>query len=210
MGPSVEEWAMKPSSIRLWSIAFLGASLVPVCAAEAWWPERYYDDGYAIESYPRGYQPRGGAVLVYPAPRYRNPQLLYRRGRAVYLEPYYEDEGPIYEEVVPYDGYPDEPPRLRPRDADRAVVGTPLVGGSAPRVVPGIAPRRAGEPKVVSVKPAEMPKAAPKSQAEAPPPITASIALPVPRPNLEGMDFAPAKPSAAVIPPDPTANEGRR
>jgi hypothetical protein len=197
---------MKPSSIRLWSIALLGASFLPACAAEAWWPERYYDDGYALESYPRGYQPRGDAVLVYPAPRYRNPQLLYRRGRAFYVEPYYEDERPIYEGVLPYDGYLDEEPRRRPRDGDRAVGGTPRMGGTAPLVVPGIAPRKPGEPKVVTVKPAEVPKPQPKAA----PPVTASIALPVPRPNLEGMDFAPATPSAPVIPADPTASEGRR
>src|SRR5262245_12418598 len=198
---------MKPSSISLWSMTFLGIGMAFSGSAQAGWRERALVDGdFVIESYPPGFYPRGR--MVYSPPHYWGAPVYFgRRGRMVYVGPpevddedsFYED-GPVGEgdpggEALPY-AQPDAAPPVRHRDQDQAAVPRRSDGG--PNVVPGLAPRRQSGPRIVAVTP---PKGTPS---------VASVALPVPRPNLEGMDFAPAKPDAELIPQAHPADEGRR
>jgi hypothetical protein len=88
-----------------------------------------------------------------------------------------------------------------PRPPGVTVVTPPIV---KPKVAtPKVATPKVAKPNVVTptlATPATGTPgpAAPDAAAETKPDTTASIALPVPRPNLEGMDFAPAKPNAAL------------
>jgi len=195
---------MTPSSIRLLSMTLLSAVLLPSSAAQAWWRDRaYLDEGYVIESYPPGYL-REGPAVVYPAPRSWDGPVFYdRRGPQVYVDPYMNDEGYVDDEpleVLPYAPPEASRPAFR-RDRNEARLPR---SGDAPTVVPGLAPRRkpAG-PRIVTLKPDDL---APSAR----PSVAKSVALPVPRPNLEGMDFAPTTGSVAVIPPAGQIEEGRR
>jgi hypothetical protein len=199
---------MKPSSISLWSIGFLAAAALPAFSAEAWWRDRaYVDNGLVIESYPPGYLEDRGVVVYPPAYQERH---IYRRPRTVYVDPGYDD-GPTYydRDAEPYapetEALPVRPakPQLRQRSAGMGAGTDPADGAAAPRVVPGVAPRKPSSPgpKIVTVKPLDL-GTRPAANPAAEPDVTASIALPVPRPNLEGMDFAPAaKPNAEINPP---------
>jgi hypothetical protein len=207
---------MKPSSISLWSIALLGAVTLPSVAAQAWWRDRYADDGYVIESYPPGYL-RDHPVVVYPSRRHYDGAVIYtRRGRAVFVDPGY-DEGSYYGELPSDEGWdvphPRPPARVeaprRPRDSQAAT--DPSVTGSTngPVIVPGLAPRKAVGPKIVTAKPSGSEAAEDKAVSKPAPSSTvasAVVALPVPRPNLEGLDFAPDKPDV----PAAQSDEGRR
>lgn len=199
---------MKPSSIGLWSmicapLVVAGTLAGPVDTAEAGWRDRVViEDGWDDGPYPSAYVHRR-PVEVYPGPLYRRDGLVYerpvyeRRVRRAHVDPYGVDEGPIDEgadpdALIPYDAYGPDPyrrparlvpvrPRMRGQPAlpDRA-----STDGDGPAVVPGLAPdgRRKKAPKVAEAR----------------------IALPVRRPNLEGLDFAPSEP------PPPLATGDRR
>jgi len=186
-------------------MGFSGVVLGSTTAAQAWWRDRPADDELVIESYPPGYYGRGPYV-VYQAPRHWNGPVLYgRRGQPVYVTPDAVDENAYYEDVPPDAIYPDElEPYPRPRATRRGGQEARLPGGGedGPAVIPGMAPRRSTGPKIITVRPRETVPAARTS--------IASVAVPVPRPNLEGMDFAPATPGAAITAPARQADEGRR
>lgn len=162
-----------------------GAVLVASSSADARWRDRVYlDDGWYEMPYPPPYAGRA-PVVVYPQERWRERVIRTRRGDVVIVEPdiVYGDpylgevmpEGGYYDDEVP-GAYPDAPP---PR---RRVVVPAKPKAVAPKVIRKVAP-----------------PARPKE------PTVAQVTLPVPRPNLEGMDFAPV----ASVPPTP-APEDRR
>jgi hypothetical protein len=211
---------MKPSSIRLWSIGLLGAVVLPVSGAQAGWRDRVIvEDGWNDVPYPPAYV-RRRPVEVYRAPRYRREPLVYgRRGELVYVDPYQSYGDPDDEDGDGYDMMPDDsyhpepyqrpdtmaPPKPRTR-GQAALPGRRAVEDGGPAVVPGIAP--SGRPRAAATRPStsDPRKAAPAPASVAPQVAEARVALPVKRPNLEGLDFAPAAPAA----PSPSPSEDRR
>jgi hypothetical protein len=191
---------------------------MPLSAAEAGWRDRFIvDDGWYGVPYPPAYV-RGRPVIIYPD-RWSGPVIYPRRGRTVYVEPDAYYGAPLYGdlEVLPEDRMIER--RVirpaKPRAQERAAARTnPPADEEAPAVVPGLAPAKPpGRGKVVAVEPAAL--APPARPAQTSPPqsriAAAAVAMPVPRPNLEGMDFASEKPAAPpVIPPAGASDEGRR
>jgi hypothetical protein len=220
LGTSVEKAAMKPSSISLWSIGLLGAVALPLSGAEAGWRDRVIvEDGWYEVPYPPAYV-RRRPVEVYRAPRYfRGPLVYGRRGELVYVDPDQSYGDPDDEYVDPYDMMPDEsyqpdpyrrpdtmaPPKPRTR-GQAALPGRRAVEEGEPTVVPGIAPT--GRPRTAAAKPGTIDpgKAAPGPAKATPRVAEAQVALPVKRPNLEGLDFAPSAPALQ----DPSTSEDRR
>ena len=168
--------------VSLLAITFCLVAL-PMTQAQAGWRDApFYDDGGwggEFEAPMRPYHPR---------PIYREDDGGYET-RSFYPRPWVR--GPAYAPDLdaPYDVLPEERgPAMRPLRPPRRLVGTPQ---SLPR--PALPkPRSAALSAPKKLEPAKtLPlAAAPKPRPE---PVQEARALPVPRPNLESMDFEPAK-----------------
>jgi hypothetical protein len=177
--------------IRLITISMLFAVALPVAPATAGWRDGYYYDD----------QGWGGEYYV-PAPR-----------RPVYGHRDYQSEdgdfqdpwsgrgyAPRYRGESAYDDVPDGDvvPTWRPQPPRN--VGTALPDRAY--AVPG---RRGAEPPLK--KPVLRPKVASAALVPRPAATQAPISLPVPRPNLESMDFDSAMPPAAPPPQAAAASQ---
>jgi hypothetical protein len=217
---------MKPSSMHLLSMSLALAALVP-SMAEAGWRDRYIpDDGWYGMPYPPAYvRPR--TVYVYPDRGWNGPVIVHSRGRVLLVDPE-ADDGYAYSDALPDEG-PAYGPQLRvapgyaaPSSRRGRAAQRAKDAASTPAVAPALATPTPRSVKVIGVKPpdgtpvaalpppkpAALPDQASSAGAEPPPPkVAQAIALPVPRPNLEGMDFAP---SAAAQPTITEPGEDRR
>ena len=187
--------------VRLLAISFALATALPAAPALAGWRDGSYyaDDGWGGDYYPP-------ARLYRPDPAYRDryqPDYGYDRhpwgGRREAYAPYYDE--PDY--YGPDDGGPAMRPRvLRP---PRNVSGMPdqprRLAPGKPKAVVILPPKRTepAGPKVAVIGPEPKPAPAVK-----PAPLQEATALPVPRPNLEIMDFDPASTTPAASVPVPT------
>jgi hypothetical protein len=173
--------------VRLLAISLtLATALAATPALAGWRDGPYYGDDWGGDYYPpaRAYRPA--------APVYRDdyqPNYGYDRrpwaGRQAYAPGYYDE--PEYFQPDEDMGPPVRPRVMRPPRNISAMPAQPR------RVVP-VKPRTVVLPsaKTESLKPKVA--AAPVAKPE---PVQVARALPVPRPNLESMDFEPATPEPA-------------
>jgi hypothetical protein len=175
--------------IRLLTISLLFGASLPVVPAMAGWRDGYYaDDGWG-----EGYYPPAGLwrrhAMIDPEEYQPGYNHDYRRpwiDRRAYAPRYYE--GPVYG-AVPDDDFA---PVMRPR-ATRP-----------PRNVWALPPDRMNPSAKTRLA---LPSTSPlKQQAGKPVFAQAPFVLPVPRPNLESMDFEPP----AGPPPHLSVNEIQR
>ncbi len=173
--------------VRLLAISLTLATALPAAPALAGWRDGpyYSDEGWAPDYYPpaRAYR---------PAPVYRDEYQpdhgYYHRpwaGRQAYAPEY--DDGPGY--LLPDE---DMAPPVRPRvvrpPRNVSVAPDRRVVPAKPRPVVALPPKKAEPVK---------PKVAVAASVAKPAPVEVARALPVPRPNLESMDFEPAAPVPA-------------
>ncbi|WP_413993106.1 hypothetical protein ACMDCR_13985 [Labrys okinawensis] len=173
--------------VRLVAISFALAIALPAAPALAGWRDGpyYTDDGWGGDYYPpaRAYRP-------YPLYRdeYQPNYGYYQRpwaGRRQAYAPYYDEPD--------YYGPDNRAPAARPR-----VIRPPRNVSGMPDQPRRLAPVK---PKVAGVGPEVKPAPAVKAD-----PVQEARALPVPRPNLEIMDFDAATPATpAPATPAPAA-----
>ena len=173
--------------VSLLAIA-LSLAALPLTQAQAGWRDApFYGDGGwdgEFEAPMRPYHPR---------PVYRGDDGGYET-RSFYPRPAYPRpwvRGPAYEPDIDgsYDVLPEERgPAVRPLRPPRSVVGTrqnlPRPALPKPRSAALSAPKKVDPPKALPLAVAPKPR---------PEPVQEAGALPVPRPNLESMDFEPPK-----------------
>lgn len=169
-------------SARLLVMALSLATALPATAALAGWRDGPF---YAEEGW--------GGEFEMPMRRHR-PMPVYREDeggydqRSYYPRPWMRPPAYALDGEEP-DFLPDERgPVMRAPRPPRSVVGVPQ------RPLRPVAPKPrsaalAAPKKIEPIKPLA-PAAAPKPRPE---PVQEALALPVPRPNLESMDFEPAK-----------------
>ena len=201
---------MKPSSISFWSILLTTMGFSVSSSV----PRRQRRRGGAIalpttssgSKATAGYYGRGPYV-VYQAPRHWNGPVLYgRRGQPVYVT-----AGRLGRERL-----------LRGHAAQRDLSGRARALSQAACDAawrPEGRGFRAGARMVPPSFPAWRPGGRPGRRSSRSDlgrlclrrgRRSRALAVPVPRPNLEGMDFAPATPGAAITAPARQADEGRR
>jgi len=161
----------------------------------------YPEDEYG-ERYAPGPDVVPDDVAPPPRPRPRNRIEALRPPAPVGAEPV------VVPGIAPNSALPGIAPR--PRLTRDAALTPVKPGGVKPADVRPAGARLADPARKPGQAPAALPKIVPAAQPKV---AQARIALPVPRPNLESMDFAPAtpaEPQAAPASPDRTALEDRR
>lgn len=187
-----EDKAVTIRVVPLLAISLSLATALPVAPAFAGWRDGpYYGDDWGGDYYPpvQSYRP---AAPIYRdeyqpdyAPRY------YRRpwvGRQAYAPDYYDEPG----YMVPDEGMG---PVVRPRRL-RPPRNVSVIPDQQRRIVP-VKPRTAVALPSKKAVPAGPPMATAAVPEVKPAPVQVARALPVPRPNLESMDFEPVAPAPA-------------
>jgi hypothetical protein len=171
------------SVLRLLAISVALATALPATSALAGWRDGpyYADDGWGGDYYPpaRAYRPD----YDQPDDDYgQRPWAGRRQAYAPYYEePYYDDRGGMAPTV--------RPRVLRP---PRNVAVMPV----QPRRLAPVKPKPVMAPSIRKVEPARTATAEAPAPAVKSAPVSEAKVLPVPRPNLESMDFDSAAPPA--------------
>ncbi|MDQ0394131.1 hypothetical protein [Labrys monachus] len=181
--------------IRLLTISVLVSVALPAAPAMAGWRDGYYyDDGGWGGDY---YAPLPRRPMYDPqdyAPDDGDYQAPWAQRRA--YAPRYRYE-PAYGEVPDAGAAPARPP-IPPRNVETALPDAPYAGPD--RSGSGAPPKKPpAKPRLASIAPAARPAA-----------VRIPLALPVPRPNLESMDFDSATPSIGSSPSKPSASQVQR